>query len=103
MFEEEFSMRLAQLRNAKDVSAREMSLALGQNAGYINNIENGKALPSMSNFFYICQYLDITPCEFFDMDNRQPQKLAGLMKDLKKLDGKQIDTIAMLIQGLLNK
>ncbi|MBE5773715.1 MAG: helix-turn-helix transcriptional regulator [Clostridiales bacterium] len=103
MFEEEFSVRLAQLRNAKDVSAREMSLALGQNAGYINNIENGKALPSMSNFFYICQYLDITPCEFFDTDNRQPQKLDVLMRDLKKLDDKQLETITALIQGLLKK
>ncbi len=78
-----------------------MSLALGQNAGYINNIENGKALPSMSNFFYICQYLEISPAAFFDTDSRQPQKLEALIKDLKRLDDKQLDTIAALIQGLI--
>ena len=101
VFEEEFAVRLSQLRNAKGVSAREMSLALGQNAGYINNIENGKALPSMSNFFYICQYLDISPAAFFDAENRRPQKLEAIIKDIKMLDDRQLDTIASLIQGLL--
>lgn len=56
MYEDEFPLRLAQLRQQKGVSARDMSLSIGQNAGYINNIESGKALPSMSNFFYICEY-----------------------------------------------
>ena len=52
MTEKEFSLRLAQLRSEKVVSARDMSLSIGQNASYINNIENGKALPSMTGFFY---------------------------------------------------
>lgn len=45
--------------------SRDMSLSLGQSAGYINNIENGVNLPSMSMFFYICDYLGVTPEEFF--------------------------------------
>ena len=53
MYEEEFAERLVALRMKKGVSARDMSLSIGQNAGYINNIENGKALPSMTSFFYI--------------------------------------------------
>ena len=35
----EFSQRLSELRINKDVSARDMSLSIGQNHGYINNIE----------------------------------------------------------------
>ena len=58
MYEEGFALRLAQLRNKKVVSARDMSLSIGQNAGYINTIESGKAFPSMTVFFYICEYLD---------------------------------------------
>ena len=46
MDEKDFALRLAQLREKKNVSAREMSLAIGQNPGYINNIESGKSLPS---------------------------------------------------------
>ena len=49
----EFALRLARLREEKKVSAREMSLAIGQNHGYINSIESGKNLPTMKVFFYI--------------------------------------------------
>lgn len=49
--EDNFAERLTQLREDKQVSAREMSLALGQNCSYINRIENKKAFPSMQCFF----------------------------------------------------
>ena len=45
MEKNDFAKRLADLRTAKGVSARDMSLSLGQSAGYINNIENGVNLP----------------------------------------------------------
>ena len=67
MYSEDFVARLTQLRLKHGVSARDMSLSLGQNSGYINNIECGKALPSMSVFLYICDYFHITPQEFFDL------------------------------------
>ena len=101
MYEDDFPLRLAQLRNKKGVSARDMSLSIGQNHAYINNIESGKALPSMTIFFYICEYLNLTPAEFFDMDSRNPMKLQGLIEDLKKLDDKQLDNIADIVKGLI--
>lgn len=67
MYEKEFSKRLCELRLEKGVSAREMSLSLGQSASYINRIENGKMLPSMGGFFKICDYLSITPHAFFQI------------------------------------
>ena len=95
MTEKEFSLRLAQLRSEKGVSARDMSLSIGQNASYINNIENGKALPSMTGFFYICEYLNITPGEFFDAENNQE-----VVENLKKLDSEQLDNISAIIRDL---
>ncbi len=68
MTEKDFSLRLAKLREEKGVSARDMSLSMGQNPGYINNIESGKSMPSLSGIFYICEYLGITPKDFFDID-----------------------------------
>lgn len=65
MLEQEFSERLTKLRLKKGVSARDMSLTLGQSESYINRIESQKMLPSMSVFFYICDYFGITPEEFF--------------------------------------
>lgn len=100
MTEREFSLRLAQLRNEKGVSARDMSLSIGQNASYINNIENGKALPSMSGFFYICEYLNISPKDFFDTDNKAPEKIKVVLKDLEKIDNEYLDSIANIIKGL---
>lgn len=103
MYENEFQARLAQLREKKGVSARDMSLSIGQNPGYINNIETGKALPSMSGFFYICEYLQLSPKDFFDTDAKNPEKLNELIKDLKRLDDKQLDSIASIVQGLVKK
>ena len=40
MDKNDFAKRLADLRTAKGVSARDMSLSLGQSQSYINNIEN---------------------------------------------------------------
>ena len=101
MYEDEFPLRLAQLRSKKGVSARDMSLSIGQNHAYINNIESGKALPSMTIFFYICEYLNITPCEFFDTNSKNPEKLKSLIQDLKHLDDKQLDNIAEIVKGLI--
>ena len=100
MYEENFSIRLAQLRTKKGGSARDMSLSIGQNAGYINNIETGKALPSMSSFFFICDYLNITPQEFFDMDSELPEHLRNLVSNLKRLDPQQLKNIASIVEGL---
>lgn len=100
MYEDEFPLRLAQLRSKKGVSARDMSLSIGQNHAYINNIESGKALPSMAIFFYICEYLNITPAEFFDLDSKNPEKLQSLIEDLKKLNDKQLESIAEIVKGL---
>ncbi len=101
MDEKEFALRLAQLREKKNVSAREMSLAIGQNAGYINNIESGKSLPSLPGVFYICDYLGISVSEFFNSETTNPKKLNEIINDLKKLDDRQLDTIATLVKELI--
>ena len=72
LYEEYFRKRISQLRILKNVSARDMSLSLGQSESYINKIENGKAFPSMQVFFYICEYFNITPKEFFDDSLNNP-------------------------------
>lgn len=83
MTEKEFSLRLAQLRGEKGVSARDMSLSIGQNASYINNIENGKALPSMTGFFYICEYLTSLPASFSTRKTRIRKRFRKWSRTLK--------------------
>ncbi len=103
MYENFFSERLANLRTTKGVSARDMSLSIGQSANYINKIENKKAYPSMTAFFYICEYLDITPKDFFDDGNEHPQQLAALIADLQKLDEQALANISAIVKGLVGK
>ena len=79
MEEKDFSLRLARLREKKGVSARDMSLSIGQNPGYINNIETGKSMPSLTGIFYICEYLGVTPSEFFDLESTNPGKIDAIV------------------------
>lgn len=58
--------RISRLREDKQVSERKMSLDLGHSTSYIRSITSGRALPSMSEFLYICEYLGVTPMEFFN-------------------------------------
>ena len=102
MYEDEFRQRLIQLRTTNGFSARDMSLSMGQNQCYINNIENGKALPSMSGFFYICEYLNVSENEFFDLNSVNPSKLDSVVKQLKSLDDTQLSAVFELVK-VMNK
>ncbi len=96
----EFAKRLADLRINKGFSARDMSLSLGQSASYINNIENCVNFPSMTVFFYICDFLEITPKEFFDTDTRNPTKANELLSVARYLSDEQLDSLILIAKGL---
>ncbi len=100
MDKEAFIKRLVELRMNKGVSARDMSLSIGQSPSYINNIENGVNLPSMTGFFYICEYFEITPKEFFDIEVKDPSKETELINAVKGLDREQMDNLIALAKGL---
>ena len=100
MEQEAFSLRLAQLRLNKGVSARDMSLSIGQSPNYINNIENGIGFPSMSVFFYICDYLGVTASEFFDVDSRDPVREKQLLQAARGLSSEQLENLITLMKGL---
>ena len=100
MYEEFFRKRITQLRITKGISARDMSLTLGQSESYINKIENGRSMPSMQVFFYICEYFKITPQEFFDEETKDPVQIKEIVSDLKTLDEKQIKNIHEIIKDI---
>lgn len=100
MFEELFYDRLIKLRTEKKVSAREMSLDIGQSPGYINGLENRNGFPSMQLFFYICEYLGVTPSEFFDEGNNHPIEYQELLKDLDALSDENPRNVLAIVKGL---
>ena len=91
---------MTNLQTTKGVSARDMSLSIGQSAGYINSIENKNNLPSMSLFFYICEYLNISPKDFFDFESPNPEKLNVLINHLKSLNDEQLSNILAIVKDI---
>lgn len=58
--------RITELRQKKGVSEYKMSIDMAHSKSYIQGITSGGALPSMSEFLFMCEYLGVTPREFFD-------------------------------------
>ena len=92
--------RITQLRISKGVSEREMSLALGKGQSFINQIAAGKNAPLFENFFEICEYLGVTPQEFFDEGNACPVRLRELMDEAKRLDESALVHLLALMREL---
>lgn len=100
MGQEEFSSRVAELRQRKGVSAREMSLACELSESYVNNIENQRNMPSISTFFRICSYLNITARDFFDYEVEAPEKLSELLRLGRKLTDSQLDAVLAVARSM---
>ncbi len=100
MTEKEFCERLVRLRLQKGVSARDMSLSLGQNAGYIHSIESGRTMPSLPAFFNICDYFHVTPKDFFDEKNNSPMIILEINEDLKKMNDERLLHIHAVIKDM---
>ena len=92
--------RITQLRLNKGLSEYQLSYDLGHSRGYINNITSGKSLPSMSEFFTICDYFNITPIEFFDSRHANPELLSKAIEELHSLDDDDMLLILTLIKHI---
>lgn len=93
--------RISELRIKKGVSEYKMSLDLGHSKSYIQSISSGKALPSFSEFLYICEYLSITPKEFFDDSTKEPQLICRLTELAKKLSFEDLSALINLAERLV--
>lgn len=98
--EDFFRDRLRTLRNERQVSAREMSLALGQNESFINKIESGKATTTIPSFINICEYLKISPSVFFDEEVRNTFDNKTFEYYLKRLSPNQAKYILELLKDI---
>ena len=78
--------RITELRMKKGVTEYRMSRDLCHSKSYIQSISSGKALPSLSEFFSICEYLDVTPKEFFDTEIAEPQLVHNIMENAYRLN-----------------
>ena len=95
--------RISQLRINKGVSEYRMSSDLGHSKSYIQSISRGKALPSFSEFLYICEYLGVTPAEFFDSSLEDPQAICKLRNYAQQLSPEDLDALVKMAERLAAK
>lgn len=98
MYEKFVRERITQLRLQKGVSEYKMSYELGHCKGYVNNISSGKALPSMAEFFAICDYFEMTPLDFFDTTVKSTKDADALAEKLRTLSPDDLRIITALVE-----
>ncbi len=92
--------RITELHMAADKSEREMSLDLGHSASYINSIASGRITPSLREFLYICEYLNVTPEMFFKKSKELTPNIIKLMSLISELDDEDLELIFILVKRL---
>ena len=94
------SDRISVLRTKKNVSEYRMSTDLGHSKSYIQSISSGKSMPSMGEFLYICEYLGVTPREFFDDSIKDPQLVQELYEISRHLSEANLKILVDLAKRL---
>ncbi len=94
--------RLTRLREEKQVSERKMSLDLGHSTSYIRSITSGRALPSMGEFLYICEYLGVAPMEFFNEDKATTLTQQKAIDYIYTMSDKDVELLIGFIERLKN-
>ena len=90
-----------QLPLKKGVSEYQMSLELGHSRSYIQGIASGRSLPSIREFLQICDYLGVTPQEFFQEEYAtEPIPVQKVREGLRELNEKDLEAILILIDRL---
>lgn len=94
--------RITELRAQKGVSEYKMSLDMGHSKNYIRTITSGGALPSMQEFFYLCDYLGVRPRDFFDENSevRYPQLTNQVLVGLNGLEEDDIQFLLEMVRKL---
>lgn len=95
--------RITQLRLKKGVSEYQMSYDLGHSRGYVYNISSGKALPPLKELFAICDYFEITPQQFFDTSEQNPELIQKALEGMRRLDEGDMLMLLGIINRLLKK
>lgn len=103
MNEEFIRKRITELRLKKGVSEYKMSTDMGHSKSYIQSITSGRALPSLSEFLYLCEYLGVTPKEFFDDEVQEPLLVAQIMTEIRKMEQKDLSLLQELIDRFNRK
>ena len=95
--------RISVLRTKKNVSEYRMSTDLGHSKSYMQSISSGRSMPSLGEFLYICEYLGVTPKEFFDEDMKEPQLVQRLYELIRNMSEADLNVLISTAERLNDK
>lgn len=95
--------RISELRIKKNVSEYRMSTDLGHSKSYMQSISSGRSVPSLGEFLYICEYLGVTPREFFDEDMKEPQLVQRLYELSREMSCEDLGILISTAERLSKK
>lgn len=95
--------RISVLRTKKNISEYRMSTDLGHSKSYIQSISSGRAVPSLNELLYICEYLGVTPKQFFDEETEEPELVNKLLELTRKMNSDDLDMLVSLAERLNEK
>ena len=77
-------------------------MELGQSTEYINQIENGRCLPSVEGLLNFCDYFQISVGEFFEERFQYPVQYSKIIEELNQMDEQTVGKIYELLK-LINQ
>lgn len=95
--------RITELRLKKGVSEYKMSLDLGHSRSYMQGISSGRSLPPMAEFLYMCEYLGVTPKQFFDEETANPILVQEIVDKVRNLPDEDLKLLLKVIERLGQK
>lgn len=95
--------RITELRIQKGVSEFKMSTDLGHSRSYIQHIAAGRTLPSLQEFLYICDYLEVSPSEFFSEELSDPILVRQAYKLICEFDEEDLLALIPMLSRIKKK
>ena len=77
-------------------------MELGQSTEYINQIENGRCLPSVEGLLNFCDYFQISVGEFFEERFQYPVQYSKIIEELNRMDEQTVGEIYEMVK-LINQ
>jgi transcriptional regulator with XRE-family HTH domain len=96
------SKRFSSIRIAHNISARQLSLSLGQSPAYINQIECEHKSPSIDGLLNFCEYFNMPLAEFFDDGAEYPVQYKSMIKDMNKLSIDELGEVSAIIKRIVH-
>lgn len=91
--------RIIQLADSKNLSLKQLSIAIGKSPDYVHKVVSGKITPTLPVIVDLCNQLDISIADLFDDSIPYPIEYNKLITQLKDIPKAKLDAILTLLSN----